>query len=148
MKQIIKKSLIGIGLYLLAGILFSGYHHYMFITFLLLNIFVSYFVVRNKEKKEARHNLIWINAPILSLLLITSFFTDGIRVVIPYLIFSILVTISLYYYVTSPSKKVAFFVVGMVLITVGVFSFESISGVSDTFDGSYYFDLYKKIVNK
>ncbi|ATA72614.1 hypothetical protein CGC49_04455 [Capnocytophaga sp. H4358] len=120
----------------------------MFITFLLLNIFVSYFVVRNKEKKEVRHNLIWINAPILGLLLITSFFTDGIRVVIPYLIFSILGAVLLYYYVTSPSKKVAFFVAGLVLIAVGVFSFESISGVSDTFDGSYYLDLYKKFVNK
>lgn len=147
MKQIIKYSLIGIGLYLLAGIIFYGYHKYMLPTFLLLTAAVSFLSLRKKAQKEVREGLFWINTPILALLLVTSLFTSNFRVILPYLIFTPLVSI-LVYCAIFPTKRIAFLGGILVLITLSLLTFDDITGVTDSFEGTYHLEMLSRLVSK
>ncbi|MDO4228826.1 MAG: hypothetical protein Q4C98_03365 [Capnocytophaga sp.] len=147
MKQIIKNSLIGLGIYLLVGTIFYGYHAYMLPSFLLVMAMISFFSFRKKERKEVRNGLIWMNAPILAMLTVTSLFTDGFRVVLPYLIFTPLVAI-LVYYMIFPTKRLIFMTGILVLVAVSLLTFNDISGITDSFEGSYQIEMLSRLIIK
>lgn len=146
MKQIIKYSLVGIGLYLLAGIVFYGYHQYMLPTFLLLMAGFSFFIFRKKEQQQVRKGLIWVNIPILTLLTVTSLFTDNFRVVLTYLIFTPLVAI-LIYFMIYPTKRFIFFVGILAVVLLSFYTFSSISGAEEIFDTAY-FETVSRLIKK
>ncbi|MFK8303135.1 hypothetical protein ACI75Y_09505 [Capnocytophaga stomatis] len=146
MKQIMKNSLIGIGLYLLTGIVFYGYQGYMLPTFLLLMAMVSFLSFKKKERKEVRSGLFWMNLPILSLLFVTSLFTDSFVIALPYLIFTPLVSI-LVYYAIFPTKRIIFFGGILILIIASFFAFNLISGNTEAFDSSYW-ETYSRLVKR
>lgn len=146
MKQIVKNSLIGIGLYLLAGTIFYGYHPYMLPTFLLLMAVTSFLLFRKEKQEEVRKGLIWINAPLLLLLTVTSLFTGNFRTVLTYLIFVPLVAL-LIYFVIFPNKRIAFLMGILAVVAISFFSFDSISGTTEVFDASYL-ETFSRLVKR
>lgn len=146
MKQIVKNSLIGIGLYLLAGTIFYGYHPYMLPTFLLLMAITSFLLFRKEKQEEVRKGLIWINAPLLLLLTVTSLFTGNFKTVLTYLIFVPLVAL-LIYFVIFPNKRIAFLMGILAVVAISFFSFDSISGTTEVFDASYL-ETFSRLVKR
>lgn len=146
MKQIVKNSLIGIGLYLLAGTIFYGYHPYMLPTFLLLMAITSLLLFRKEKQEEVRKGLIWINAPLLLLLTVTSLFTGNFKTVLTYLIFVPLVAL-LIYFVIFPNKRIAFLMGILAVVAISFFSFDSISGTTEVFDASYL-ETFSRLVKR
>lgn len=146
MKQIVKNSLIGIGLYLLAGTIFYGYHPYMLPTFLLLMAVTSFLLFRKEKQEEVRKGLIWINAPLLLLLTVTSLFTGNFKTVLTYLIFVPLVAL-LIYFVIFPNKRIAFLMGILAVVAISFFSFDSISGTTEVFDASYL-ETFSRLVKR
>lgn len=146
MKQIVKNSLIGIGLYLLAGTIFYGYHPYMLPTFLLLMAVTSFLLFRKEKQEEVRKGLVWINAPLLLLLTVTSLFTGNFKTVLTYLIFVPLVAL-LIYFVIFPNKRIAFLMGILAVVAISFFSFDSISGTTEVFDASYL-ETFSRLVKR
>lgn len=146
MKQIVKNSLIGIGLYLLAGTIFYGYHPYMLPTFLLLMAITSFLLFRKEKQEEVRKGLVWINAPLLLLLTVTSLFTGNFKTVLTYLIFVPLVAL-LIYFVIFPNKRIAFLMGILAVVAISFFSFDSISGTTEVFDASYL-ETFSRLVKR
>ncbi len=146
MKQIVKNSLIGVGLYLLAGTIFYGYHPYMLPTFLLLMAVTSFLLFRKEKQEEVRKGLIWINAPLLLLLTVTSLFTGNFKTVLTYLIFVPLVAL-LIYFVIFPNKRIAFLMGILAVVAISFFSFDSISGTTEVFDASYL-ETFSRLVKR
>ena len=72
MKQVLRNNLIVVSLYILAGIIFDGYHPYMLCTFLILSATVSFFLFRTKSKEETRKGLLLMFAPFLFVLAVAS----------------------------------------------------------------------------
>lgn len=146
MKENLKNSLIGIGLYLLAGVFLYGYQAYMLPAFLLLTVAVSFVVFRKKNKEQVRKGLFWLCVPLLLLLFVTSLFTDNFRVMLPYLVFVPLTVVLIYYAMFQP-KRIVFFAGIFVLIVVSLFTFDAISGTAEVFDSSYL-EMFKKLVRR
>lgn len=146
MKQNIKYSLIGIGLYLLAGIIFYGHHPYMLPTFLAMMAVVSFFTLKKKNENQVRNGLLWANFPILALLLVTSLFAGTFRAALPYLIFAPMVAM-LVYYAIFPNKRIAIFAGILVIIVISLLTFNTISGNDVAFDNSYI-EMYRQLIVK
>lgn len=89
MKQVLRNNLIVVSLYILAGIIFDGYHPYMLCTFLILSATVSFFLFRTKRKEETRKGLLLMFAPFLFVLAVASLLLNdsSVRTTLPYLLF-------------------------------------------------------------
>ncbi len=89
MKQVLRNNLIVVSLYILAGIIFDGYHPYMLCTFLILSATVSFFLFRTKSKEETRKGLLLMFAPFLFVLAVAPLLLSdsSVRTTLPYLLF-------------------------------------------------------------
>ena len=137
MKQVLRNNLIVVSLYILAGIIFDGYHPYMLCTFLILSATVSFFLFRTKSKEETRKGLLLMHAPFLLLLMVTALFLSNIRVVLPYLLF-VPAVVYLVYCAIFSERKVLFFAGIIALSVISVIIYNGISGTNEIFDVSYY----------
>ena len=89
MKQVLRNNLIVVSLYILAGIIFDGYHPYMLCTFLILSATASFFLFRTKSKEETRKGLLLMFAPFLFVLAVAPLLLNdsSVRTTLPYLLF-------------------------------------------------------------
>jgi len=89
MKQVLRNNLIVVSLYILAGIIFDGYHPYMLCTFLILSATISFFLFRAKSKEETRKGLLLMFAPFLFVLAVAPLLLSdsSVRTTLPYLLF-------------------------------------------------------------
>lgn len=132
MKQVLRNNLIVVSLYILAGIIFDGYHPYMLCTFLILSATVSFFLFRTKSKEETRKGLLLMFAPFLFVLAVASLWLNDIRVVLPYLYF-IPAVVCLVYCALFSTRKVLFFVGIIALSVIGTLTYNKISGINIIF---------------
>lgn len=147
MNRIIKHALIGLGCYIIPTAALYGYHAYSLPIFLILSSIVCYFLFRNeKEEKRVQRGLIEVYLPFLLLIFITSLFTNGVRFILPYLIFTPLISFLVYYWVIS-RRNVVFPVVILIFAVISLFSFNAISGSEEVFDNSYL-EIYRRIGSK
>lgn len=110
MKQVLRNNLIVVSLYILAGIIFDGYHPYMLCTFLILSATVSFFLFRTKSKEETRKGLLLMFAPFLFVLAVASLLLSdsSVRTTLPYLLF-VPAVVYLVYCALFSARKVLFF---------------------------------------
>lgn len=106
----------------------------------------SFLLFRKEKQEEVRKGLIWINAPLLLLLTVTSLFTGNFRTVLTYLIFVPLVAL-LIYFVIFPNKRIAFLMGILAVVAISFFSFDSISGTTEVFDASYL-ETFSRLVKR
>lgn len=137
MKLKLISALSGIGIYLLAGTIFYGYHPLMIMTLLVMLPIVAYFINRKKHNEELASSLVWLYAPITTLLFVSGLPLDAFRAVLPYALLLPLSAILLYYAFTLRHKV---FAVGMVLVAVvGYLSYNSMTNQPenkfDNFEG-------------
>lgn len=111
MKQVLRNNLIVVSLYILAGIIFDGYHPYMLCTFLILSATASFFLFRTKSKEETRKGLLLMFAPFLFVLAVASLLLSdsSVRTALPYLLF-VPAVVYLVYCALFSTRKVLFFV--------------------------------------
>ncbi|MDO5608203.1 MAG: hypothetical protein Q4G08_07095 [Capnocytophaga sp.] len=137
MKTKLISLLSGIGIYLLAGTIFYGYHPFMIMTLLVTLPIVAYFITRKKHNEELASSLVWLYAPITALLFVSGLALDAFRAVLPYALLLPLSAILLYYAFTLRHKALA---IGIALVAViGCLSYNSMTNQPenefDNFEG-------------
>ena len=135
MKQVLKNNLIVVSLYILAGIIFDGYHPYMLCTFLILSATVSFFLFRTKSKEETGKGLLLMFAPFLFVLAVAPLLLSdsSVRTTLPYLLFAPAV-VYLVYCALFSARKVLFFVGIIALSVIGTLTYNEISGTNIIFE--------------
>ena len=139
MKQVLRNNLIVVSLYILAGIIFDGYHPYMLCTFLILSAIISFFLFRTKSKEETRKGLLLMFAPFLFVLAVAPLLLSdsSVRTTLPYLLF-VPAVVYLVYCAIFSERKVLFFAGIIALSVISVATYNGISGTNEIFDVSYY----------
>jgi len=137
MKQVLRNNLIVVSLYILAGIIFDGYHPYMLCTFLILSATVSFFffLFRTKSKEERRKGLLLMFAPFLFVLAVASLLLSdsSVRTTLPYLLF-VPAVVYLVYCALFSTRKALFFVGIIALSVIGTLTYNEISGTNVIFE--------------
>ena len=135
MKQVLRNNLIVVLLYILAGIIFDGYHPYMLCTFLILSSTVSFFFFRTKSKEETRKGLLLMFAPFLFVLAVAPLLLSdsSVRTTLPYLLF-VPAVVYLVYCALFSTRKTLFFVGIIALSVIGTLTYNEISGTNIIFE--------------
>ena len=135
MKQVLRNNLIVVLLYILAGIIFDGYHPYMLCTFLILSAIISFFMFRTKSKEETHKGLLLMFAPFLFVLAVAPLLLSdsSVRTTLPYLLF-VPAVVYLVYCVLFSTRKVLFFVGIIALSVIGTLTYNEISGTNVIFE--------------
>ncbi len=136
MKQVLRNNLIVVSLYILAGIIFDGYHPYMLCTFLILSATVSFFLFRTKSKEETRKGLLLMFAPFLFVVLAVApllLSDSSVRTTLPYLLF-VPAVVYLVYCALFSTRKTLFFVGIIALSVIGTLTYNEISGTNIIFE--------------
>lgn len=135
MKQVLRNNLVVVSLYILAGIIFDGYHPYMLCTFLILSATVSFFLFRTKSKEETRKGLLLMFAPFLFVLALAPLLLSdrSVRTTLPYLLF-VPAVVYLVYCALFSTRKTLFFVGIIALSVIGTLTYNEISGTNIIFE--------------
>jgi len=135
MKQVLRNNLIVVSLYILAGIIFDGYHPYMLCTFLILSAIISFFMFRTKSKEETRKGLLLMFAPFLFVLAVAPLLLSdsSVRTTLPYLLF-VPAVVYLVYCALFSARKALFFVGIVALSVIGTLTYNEISGTNIIFE--------------
>lgn len=123
MKMNLLLSVLGVGLYLLAGIIFWGNHAYALPLFLGLMALGSVFVVKHKQPQRLRSHLLALYMPVMVLISIASVLTQSYNVGLGYLLLTPLIGLATYYGMLTRQRWLSRLVV-MYLLVVGFFFFQ------------------------